>query len=149
MSGHLSRVPALISYGYSQIFLARLCEQAERYDDMVAHVKEVAKIGGELSVHERNLFSLAYKNLIGTRRASWRIISSIEERKEAKGSKKHVATIREYRRNIENAIEKVCQDVLEVLDGILIPNATTSESKVFYYKMCAYLTLLASDLNIP
>ncbi|EQB53167.1 hypothetical protein CGLO_07141 [Colletotrichum gloeosporioides Cg-14] len=57
-------------------FLARLCEQAERYDEMVGYMKEVAKLGGELSVDERNLLSVAYKNVVGTRRASWRIISS-------------------------------------------------------------------------
>ncbi|KAL2180343.1 14-3-3 domain-containing protein [Thermothelomyces heterothallicus CBS 202.75] len=116
-------------------FLARLCEQAERYDEMVTYMKEVAKLGGELSVDERNLLSVAYKNVVGTRRASWRIISSIEQKEESKGSEKHVATIREYRQKIENELEKVCQDVLEVLDESLIPNASTGESKVFYHKM--------------
>ncbi|KAL2168492.1 hypothetical protein VTG60DRAFT_7228 [Thermothelomyces hinnuleus] len=119
----------------SKTFLARLCEQAERYDEMVTYMKEVAKLGGELSVDERNLLSVAYKNVVGTRRASWRIISSIEQKEESKGSEKHVATIREYRQKIENELEKVCQDVLEVLDESLIPNASTGESKVFYHKM--------------
>jgi 14-3-3 protein epsilon len=102
---------------------------------MVTYVKEVIKMNGELSVDERNLLSHAYKNVIGTRRASWRIISSIEQKKESKGSKKHVATIREYRHMIEGELEKVSRDVLEVLDESLIPIATTGESKVFYYKM--------------
>jgi len=119
----------------SKTFLARLCEQAERYDEMVGYMKEVAKMGGELSVDERNLLSVAYKNVVGTRRASWRIISSIEQKEEAKGSDKHVTIIREYRQKIETELEKVCQDVLDVLDESLIPKAETGESKVFYHKM--------------
>ncbi|KAK8048854.1 14-3-3 domain-containing protein [Apiospora phragmitis] len=119
----------------SKTFLARLCEQAERYDEMVTYMKEVAKLGGELTVDERNLLSVAYKNVVGTRRASWRIISSIEQKEESKGSDKHVGTIKEYRSKIELELEKVCQDVLDVLDESLIPNAATGESKVFYHKM--------------
>lgn len=119
----------------SKTFLARLCEQAERYDEMVTYMKEVAKLGGELSVDERNLLSVAYKNVVGTRRASWRIISSIEQKEESKGSEKHVGTIRDYRHKIEAELEKVCEDVLEVLDEALIPNAASGESKVFYHKM--------------
>lgn len=119
----------------SKTFLARLCEQAERYDEMVTYMKEVAKLGGELTVDERNLLSVAYKNVVGTRRASWRIISSIEQKEETKGTDKHVATIKEYRSKIELELEKVCQDVLDVLDEALIPNAASGESKVFYHKM--------------
>ncbi|OJJ59345.1 hypothetical protein ASPSYDRAFT_88272 [Aspergillus sydowii CBS 593.65] len=119
----------------SKTFLARLCEQAERYDEMVTYMKEVANIGGELTVDERNLLSVAYKNVVGTRRASWRIISSIEQKEESKGSEQHVGIIRDYRQKIETELEKVCQDVLDVLDESLIPKAETGESKVFYYKM--------------
>ncbi|KAL8689148.1 MAG: hypothetical protein Q9224_004711 [Gallowayella concinna] len=99
------------------------------------HLQEVAKIGGELTVDERNLLSVAYKNVVGTRRASWRIISSIEQKEESKGSDKHVGTIKDYRQKIETELEKVCQDVLDVLDESLIPKAESGESKVFYHKM--------------
>ncbi|KAJ5162905.1 14-3-3 protein [Penicillium coprophilum] len=119
----------------NKTFLARLCEQAERYDEMVTYMKEVANIGGELTVDERNLLSVAYKNVVGTRRASWRIISSIEQKEENKGSEEHVGIIRDYRQKIETELEQVCQDVLDVLDEALIPKAETGESKVFYYKM--------------
>ena len=74
--------------------------------------------------------------MVGTRRASWRIISSIEQKEESKGSDKHVGLIREYRQKIELELENVCQDVLNVLDDSLIPKAETGESKVFYHKMC-------------
>ncbi|KAL8971279.1 MAG: hypothetical protein Q9183_001126 [Haloplaca sp. 2 TL-2023] len=93
------------------------------------------KIGGELTVDERNLLSVAYKNVVGTRRASWRIISSIEQKEESKGTDKHIGTIRDYRQKIETELEKVCQDVLDVLDDSLIPKAESGESKVFYHKM--------------
>ncbi|KAJ8980397.1 hypothetical protein NQ317_009391 [Molorchus minor] len=66
------------------VYKAKLAEQAERYDEMVEAMKKVAKLDMELTVEERNLLSVAYKNVIGARRASWRIISSIEQKEESK-----------------------------------------------------------------
>eukprot|EP01102_Stenamoeba_stenopodia_P000131 TRINITY_DN100_c0_g1_i3.p1 TRINITY_DN100_c0_g1~~TRINITY_DN100_c0_g1_i3.p1 ORF type:complete len:250 (-),score=68.22 TRINITY_DN100_c0_g1_i3:188-937(-) len=117
------------------VFMAKLAEQAERYDEMVDAMKNVADLGQELTVEERNLLSVAYKNVIGARRASWRIISSIEQKEESKGNTTHVEKIKEYRKKVENEVSKICADVLGVLDNRLIPNAQTTESKVFYYKM--------------
>lgn len=79
--------------------MAKLAEQAERYDEMVQEMDKVAKMvaESELSVEERNLLSVAYKNVIGSRRASWRIISSIEQKEESKGNEDHVKRIRQYR----------------------------------------------------
>lgn len=51
---------------------------------MVEAMKKVASLDLELTVEERNLLSVAYKNVIGARRASWRIISSIEQKEENK-----------------------------------------------------------------
>ena len=48
--------------------------------EMVSSMKDVAKLDVELSVEERNLLSVGYKNVIGARRASWRIMSSIEQK---------------------------------------------------------------------
>lgn len=72
---------------------AKLAEQAERYDDMAASMKSVTEAGAELSnevvvwvqllnctmcsifcpFQERNLLSVAYKNVVGARRSSWRV----------------------------------------------------------------------------
>lgn len=84
--------------------------------------------------------------MVGTRRASWRIISSIEQKEESKGSDKHVGTIRDYRQKIETELERVCQDVLDVLDESLIPKAESGESKVFYHKM--YVILVSSFITV-
>ncbi|KAK7211101.1 hypothetical protein V2G26_018279 [Clonostachys chloroleuca] len=119
----------------SHSFLAHLCEKAERYDDMVPHLKEVIGAGGELSVNERSLLAIAYSRMVCTRRSSLRTILSIEQKKQPRVNEEHIATIRGYRKKIENELEIVCSDVLDLLDGSLIPNAGTVESKVLYYKM--------------
>jgi 14-3-3 protein epsilon len=118
------------------VYKAKLAEQAERYDEMVEAMKSVAKLGTELTVEERNLLSVAYKNVIGARRASWRIISSIEQKQENKSdAEDKIVMIRTYRTGVEKELCDVCEDVLQILDKFLILNATTGESKVFYYKM--------------
>ncbi|CAO2602477.1 14-3-3 protein zeta/delta [Lemmus lemmus] len=93
---------------------AKLAEQAERYDDMAACMKSVTEQGAELSNEERNLLSVAYKNVVGARRSSWRV------------KKQQMA--REYREKIETELRDICND-------FLIPNASQAESKVFYLKM--------------
>jgi len=117
------------------VYMAKLAEQAERYDEMVEAMKQVASLDVELTVEERNLLSVAYKNVIGARRASWRIISSIEQKEENKGNEAHVGKIRAYRQKVEAELNNICRDILAVIDVHLIPTATTGESKVFYYKM--------------
>ncbi|KAG9067664.1 14-3-3 protein [Linnemannia hyalina] len=119
----------------NHVYLAKLAEQAERYEEMVNNMKDVAFSDTELSVEERNLLSVAYKNVIGARRASWRIVSSIEQKEESKGSDANVAMIKKYRTKIEDELADICNDILDVLEKHLIPSATLGESKVFYHKM--------------
>jgi 14-3-3 protein epsilon len=117
------------------VYMAKLAEQAERYDEMVDSMRKVAKLNQELSVEERNLLSVGYKNVIGSRRAAWKIISSIEQKETSKGNESHVKKIKEYRAKIEKELDGICDDILSLLEQNLIPAATSSESKVFYYKM--------------
>ncbi|GKT83215.1 tyrosine 3-monooxygenase tryptophan 5-monooxygenase activation protein [Colletotrichum tofieldiae] len=117
------------------VYLAKLAEQAERYEEMVENMKIVASEDRDLTVEERNLLSVAYKNVIGARRASWRIVTSIEQKEESKGNSSQVGLIKEYRQKIEAELAKICDDILDVLDAHLIPSAKSGESKVFYHKM--------------
>ena len=104
--------------------------------EMVENMKIIASEDRDLTVEERNLLSVAYKNVIGARRASWRIVTSIEQKEESKGNSSQVGLIKEYRQKIEAELAKICDDILEVLDQHLIPSAKSGESKVFYHKMC-------------
>ncbi|RXM35272.1 14-3-3 protein zeta/delta [Acipenser ruthenus] len=135
---------------------AKLAEQGERYDDMAASMKLVTEQGVELSNEERNLLSVAYKNVVGARRSSWRVISSIEQKTESSEKKQKMA--KEYREKVEGELRDICKDVLTkikckerlritvpfvavhyvttgLLDKFLIANASQAESKVFYLKM--------------
>ncbi len=90
---------------------AKLAEQAERYDDMAASMKSVTETGVELSNEERNLLSVAYKNVVGARRSSWRVISSIEQKTAAEAERKQQMA-REYREKVEGELREICHDVL-------------------------------------
>ncbi|ESO12112.1 hypothetical protein HELRODRAFT_153934 [Helobdella robusta] len=116
------------------VYKSKLAEQAERYDEMVEFMKKVAALDEELTVEERNLISVAYKNVIGARRASWRIISSLES-KEKSNNDPNVEITRQYRHKVEKELKEICNDVLDVLHKHLIPSASSGESKVFYNKM--------------
>jgi len=116
-----------------QIQRAKLAEQAERYDDMAAAMKKVTESGVELQNEERNLLSVAFKNVVGARRSSWRVISSIEQKTE--GSERKQTMARDYREKIEKELKEICQDVLSLLEKFLVPKASTAESRVFYLKM--------------
>lgn len=116
------------------VFMAKLAEQAERFEEMVEYMRRVANLGDgnsaeELSVEERNLLSVAYKNVIGSRRASWRVITAID------GTDSHKKLIENYRKKIESELCNICNNILDVITEKLIPSCNSDEGKVFYYKM--------------
>merc|ERR1711974_395148 len=114
-----------------------LAEQAGRYDEMASHMEAVGKVPEELSVEERNLLSVAYKNAVGSRRAAWRIITSVEQKEKTKGNEENAKYAKEYCGKVEAELDKICKTILDLLDKQLISKATTGESKVFYQKMKA------------
>lgn len=143
---------------------ARLAESAERYDDMGKAMRDVTMCVDEdntvipLNKEERNLLSVAYKNIVGAKRSSWRVMSSIEQKATEKEELAH-----NYRQKIEAELKEVCQDVLSLLDSHLINPAINSikdkskedieeevaEVPVFYLKMKGdyyrYLSEVAAD----
>merc|ERR1711953_986868 len=119
------------------VYFAKLAEQAERYDEMAEHMETVGKLPDELSVEERNLLSVAYKNAVGSRRAAWRIITSVEQKEKSKGNDTNAGYAKEYCGKVETELQKICDTILGLLDANLIPKAGNGESKVFYQKMKA------------
>jgi 14-3-3 protein epsilon len=120
------------------VYLAKIAEQAERYEEMVEYMKAVAqsKTDDDLSLEERNLLSVAYKNVVGARRASLRIISSIEAKEKETGGE-NVDLITTYKGKVETELNNICTDILTLLEGTLIKESLPAEPKVFYQKMKA------------
>jgi 14-3-3 protein epsilon len=134
----------------NDVYLAKLAEQAERYDEMVESMKKVANDStDDLTLEERNLLSVAYKNVVGARRASLRIINSIETKEKDKGSA-NVGLVTSYKSKVSEELNNICLDILDLLDKKLIGQAVKSaEASVFYLKMKAdyfrYLAEFADD----
>ena len=121
---------------------------------LLQYMKEVVEGDPKLKNEGRNLLSVAYKNVVGSRRSAWRVISSLEQKYESAGDdqlKAGLAT--EYRKTIETELNSICNEVLvchlychsrshllfvvlkKLLEDCLIPNSDEVESQVFYLKM--------------
>merc|ERR1711937_575840 len=71
------------------LYMAKLAEQAERYDDMVKYMRRIVDLGikaDELSVEERNLLSVGYKNMMSVRRTAWRTVQQYLEKNQEDGA---------------------------------------------------------------
>lgn len=77
---------------------------------MMTAMKQVAESSNELTVEERNLLSIAYKNVIGSYRAPCRTILAIEQKLPDSDRKQKMA--KEYRKKIENEMKNICYELL-------------------------------------
>ena len=95
------------------IFLARVAEQAERFDDMVKYLVDVLDAkGAEVTSDERNLLSVAFKNLISSQRAACRTIGAIEQNPKYS---KHADALQNYKRTIESELCANCERVIKAI----------------------------------
>ncbi|KAI0796817.1 14-3-3-like protein [Abortiporus biennis] len=124
-----------VSSRLDNLLLARVADSAERYQDVISQIKTLVTNGenGQLTAEERNLLSIAYKNLTGTLRSSWRTIDTLE--KKDGHSTRHVYLMQVEKERIREELDKVCKDVVELMEKHLIPAANTGEETVFYSKM--------------
>ena len=116
------------------VYMAKLYERAERFPDMVKAINKFVELDPKLTKDERNILSAGYKNIISDKRASWRLLNSME-RKEEKKNSSQIANIREIKNNIEKELNKICDEIQGIIDKYLVANATDPENKVFYLKL--------------
>ena len=116
------------------VYLSKLYERAERFQDMVSVINKFIEITPKLSKDEKNILSAGYKNILSDKRASWRLLNSME-RKEAKKKSPQVPHIREIKSRIESELKKIFDDMHNLVDKYLLPNAEDPESKVFYLRL--------------
>merc|ERR1711912_64359 len=97
-----------------KIFMARVAEQAERFDDMVGFLNEVieGKEQKEFNNEERNPFSVGFKNQIGTKRTAIRTINAIKENPKYT---KHAEALDSYKGQIEKELHDNCMGIINVV----------------------------------
>ena len=95
------------------VSMAKLAEQAERHDEMIEYMKKVVEIvcsKNELPTEEeRNLLSVAYKNLVGLRRASFKALSAME----TKATDEHLKKLaKQYKERVFGDLRGKCEEIL-------------------------------------
>jgi 14-3-3 protein epsilon len=85
-----------------KIFMVRVAEQAERFDDMFNFLKEVIGLkDADFTTEERNLLSVGFKNLIGANRTAIRTIAAIEQNPKYS---KYNSSLDAYKKKIEGEL---------------------------------------------
>ena len=112
--------------------IAKLAEQAERFGEMVENMKAVVEFGEPLNEEERNLLSVAFKNVVGSRRTAWRVLTG-SLTPEITGRKRELHV--KMKEIIEKEIIEHCKDILKLLQEKLIPNPEKEEAEIFFLKM--------------
>ena len=81
-----------------------------------------------MDTNERNLLSVAYKNCVGNKRTSWRILDTLEKKHKEGGTEenKQLEFIKNYKTKVEKELDVFCKDIISILDEKMIPNANDS-----------------------
>lgn len=121
--------------------MARVAEQSERFRDMVDFLKPViAEKGPALSQDERNLLSVAFKNLVSQQRTAIRTITAIEQNPKYT---KFAGPMGDYKRRIEEELYRNCDDIIDTIRKSVLTKASDDESRAFFLKMigdyCRYI----------
>ena len=132
------------------IFMARVAEQAERFDDMVEFLNKVVSSKNEdFSTEERNLLSVGFKNQIGSKRTAIRTISAIEQNPKYS---QYSGALQGYKTKIEQELYDQCIKIVKNVDEKCMGVASTDESKAFFQKMIGdyyrYVAENAQDDNL-
>ena len=93
------------------IFMARVSEQNERWQDMRDFLKLIIEEkGADMSTDERALISVAYKQIVGAKRMTWRTVVSVID------NPKYLLfrdSLQEYKTKLEDAIYDQCVKIIE------------------------------------
>merc|ERR1712025_337548 len=109
------------------IFLARVAEQAERFEDMVDFLSKVlAEKGADVSSDERNLLSVAFKNLISSNRNACRTIAAVEQNPKYS---KFADALTSYKGSIETKLISDCQKVIDIINQNVLAKTCDGEVK--------------------
>jgi 14-3-3 protein epsilon len=116
------------------VYVAKLAEQTEDFQQMHDMMKMVVEFGQELDQTERNLMSVAFKNCVNQRRTALRALKAIHKRETSKKSK-HLDMIELQKKKLESEMTDYCKELIALLDDKILSTASSPAAKVFWFKM--------------
>ena len=130
------------------VFMARVAEQAERFDDMVEYLRQMIELKkGDLNNDDRNLLSVGFKNLISSARAALRQITAIAENQNAKYAC-FEPVLQDYKKSVEEDLYKKCSLIIAMIKDHGMGSAGDAKSQAFYAKMIAdYYRYIAENAS--
>ncbi|XP_075264094.1 14-3-3 protein 2-like, partial [Convolutriloba macropyga] len=118
------------------VHLAKLAESVERYEDMAEYMRVIVTASDHrLTTEERNLFSVAFKNVVASRRSGWRLSSTFEKKDRESGELVLSEADCIYKVRMETELKRDCNEVLELITKYLCHEDDVDETKIFYKKM--------------
>merc|ERR1711865_58876 len=105
------------------LYMAKLSEQAERYDDMVKYMKRIVSLGvkgDELSVEERNLLSVGYKNMMSVRRTAWRTVQQYHKKNQEDGNQEAASQDSKYGDHISQEVFALINEVVSEIVNVYV-----------------------------
>ena len=93
-----------------------------------------------MPIEERLLLVVAFKNVVGPRRAAVKILEGIEkkERMSLEGvNQLNIDKIHEFKSIVKEELIEKSETILELIDEYLLPVTHSEEGLAFYYKIIA------------
>lgn len=120
------------------IYLAKMAEQCERFDEMLGFVRKFVSLGDSLlTPDEKHVFAAAYKNTVGNRRAELRVLTVIEQKEQRKGNvdQTTLSNIAAYKKTIEDEMITLCHELIKLIDDRLLQNSKSPNNEIYFKKM--------------
>jgi len=118
------------------LFMAKVCEEVQKFKEMLFYIKQaiLQTPGNEPTIEERNLLIVAFQNIVGEKRASWRAASGLEQKELLKGHP-NANLIIQLRKTVEAELKEICYDCSTFVETSILPTCNTAQSRVFFNKM--------------
>ncbi|MBL2503870.1 hypothetical protein ELJ47_30525, partial [Klebsiella pneumoniae] len=81
----------------------------------------ISKCTSEFTEDERNILSVAFKNVVGNRRTAWRVLNSIEQKEARRGNEENKSRAGNYKEKVEAELRSFCREILRIIDNDLLP----------------------------
>ena len=145
------------------IYMSKVCEETEQFNEMLDYIRKILKMGNPVSIEERNLLSIAFKNSVGNRRSALRCLQNIEKKEndnaENENENENLKLIELAKKKIEDELDLLCDEIINEIDNNFLPSIKKKEdeekskeeilSEVFFLKMkgdyCRYKSEYLKD----